>query len=81
MEFIPLRTVGTPVLKSGVSPSAVGVIWRADGTEQVTYNGKPLYIYNQEQPLANSSGLITTGSGGNGNGVSAFGGTFSLVTP
>jgi predicted lipoprotein with Yx(FWY)xxD motif len=81
MEFIPLRTVGAPVLKSGVNPSAVGVIWRADGTEQVTYNGKPLYIYNQEQPLANSSGLITTGSGGNGNGVSDFGGTFSLVTP
>jgi len=81
IEFIPLRTVGTPVLDAGVNPSAVGVIWRADGTEQLTYDGKPLYIYNQEQPLANSSGLITTGSGGNGNGVSAFGGTFSLVTP
>jgi hypothetical protein len=26
-------------------------------------------------------GVITTGSGGNGNGVSAFGGTFSLIAP
>jgi predicted lipoprotein with Yx(FWY)xxD motif len=81
MEFIPLRTVGAPTLGTGVSPSGVGVVWRADGTEQVTYDGHPLYIYNQEQPLVGGSGLITTGTAGNGAGVSAFGGTFSLVGP
>ena len=81
MDFIPLRTVGTPTLGAGVNPSAVGVIWRADGTEQVTYDGHPLYIYNQEQPLAGASGPVTTGTGGNGNGVHAFGGTFNLVNP
>lgn len=83
-EFIPLRTVGTPVLGVGVNPSAVGVIWRADGTQQVTYNGHPLYIYDQEQPLVNPGpppSLVTNGSAGNGDGVSAFGGTFSLVSP
>ena len=80
-DFIPLETVGTPTLGAGVNPSAVGTIWRADGTRQVTYEGHPLYIYSQEQPLAGPSGLITTGSGGNGNGVSAFGGTFSLIAP
>ncbi len=56
-------------------------MWRADGTEQVTYEGHPLYLCSQEQPLANESGLITTGSAGNGKGVSAFDGTFDLVTP
>jgi predicted lipoprotein with Yx(FWY)xxD motif len=84
MEFIPLRTVGKPVLDSGVNAGAVGVVWRADGTLQVTYNGQPLYIYDQEQPLVNPvppPPIITSGSAGNGDGVSAFGGTFSLVNP
>jgi predicted lipoprotein with Yx(FWY)xxD motif len=80
-DFIPLETVGTPTLGAGVNPSAVGTIWRADGTRQVTYDGHPLYIYSQEQPLAGAAGLVTNGSGGNGNGVSAFGGTFSLIAP
>ena len=44
---------------------------------QVTYEGHPLYLYSQEQPLGRA---ITTGTAGNGNGVSAFGGTFDLVT-
>ncbi len=80
-DFIPLYTVGTPKVLPGANPSSVGVVWRADGTEQVTYNGHPLYLYSEEQPLANASGLVTNGSAGNGNGVNAFGGTFNLVTP
>jgi predicted lipoprotein with Yx(FWY)xxD motif len=80
-DFIPLETVGTPTLGAGVNPSDVGTVWRADGTRQVTYDGHPLYIYSQEQPLAGASGLVTTGTGGNGNGVCAFGGTFSLIAP
>jgi predicted lipoprotein with Yx(FWY)xxD motif len=79
--FIPLYTVGTPTVLPGANPAAVGVVWRFDGTEQVTYDGHPLYLYSEEQPLANASGLVTTGSAGNGNGINAFGGTFSLVTP
>ena len=31
-DFIPLETVGTPTLGAGVNPSAVGTVWRADGT-------------------------------------------------
>jgi predicted lipoprotein with Yx(FWY)xxD motif len=80
-DFIPLETVGTPSLGAGVNPSLVGAVWRADGTRQVTYDGHPLYLYSQEQPLAGVSGLVTNGSGGNGNGVGAFGGTFSLIAP
>jgi hypothetical protein len=62
----------------------VGVVWRFDGTEQVTYNGQPLYIYDQEQLLVNPGpppSPVTNGTAGNGDGVSAFGGTFSLVSP
>jgi predicted lipoprotein with Yx(FWY)xxD motif len=85
--MIPVYTVGAPVIGSGVNASAVGTITRPNGVEQVTYNGMPLYIYSQEQPLAGPGGLGTTGSAGNGDGVTAKGGpmkmtgSFSLVTP
>jgi predicted lipoprotein with Yx(FWY)xxD motif len=80
-DFIPVTTVGTPLLDAGVNPSAVGVVWRADGTEQVTYDGHPLYFYSQEQPLVGSAGPIQTGTTGNGAGIHAFGGTFNLISP
>ena len=86
-EFIPLYTVGTPTSGAGVNAGAVGVIHRFDGTEQVTYDGHPLYLYNQEAPLPNpaapagSPPIMTNGTTGNGQGVSAFGGTLSLVNP
>ena len=75
-EFIPVTTEGAP---TGVNTGAVGVIPRWDGLRQVTYNGHPLYIYNQEQPLP--LGPSDSQTVGNGNGVSAFGGTLSLVSP
>jgi predicted lipoprotein with Yx(FWY)xxD motif len=78
-DFIPLTTTGQPTEQPGVSAQGVGVIPRPDGSNQVTYDGHPLYIYSQEQPVMNSSGGFQTA--GNGNLVSAFGGTFSLVTP
>lgn len=80
-EFIPLTTVGTPTFGAGVSSSKIGTIWRFDGTKQVTYEGKPLYVYSQEQPLAPGGAPSFSGTAGNGNGVSAFGGSFHLVSP
>jgi predicted lipoprotein with Yx(FWY)xxD motif len=79
-DFIPVTTVGAPV-PNGVNASAIGTVWRADGTRQVTYNGHPLYIYSQEEPIVGGGGPSNTGTTGNGDGVSAFGGTFSLVNP
>ena len=86
-EFIPVYTVGTPTVGAMVNGSAVGVIHRCDGTEQVTYDGHPLYLYDQEAPLPNPAApsgnppIMTNGTAGNGEGVSAFGGTLSLVSP
>jgi len=47
------------------------------GLTQTTWFGQPLYLFSNEQ-------LILTPTGapaplGNGNGITAFGGTFSLV--
>ena len=42
---------GPSVTAAGVNAEAVGTIRRCDGSEQVTYDGHPLYIYSQEQRL------------------------------
>ena len=77
----PLLTGGTPGLIDGLKTSSLGTLKRSDGTVQVTYLGKPLYLYSRETAAKNTNG---PGSHvlGNGNGLkSPGGGTFTLVTP
>ena len=79
--MIPVYTVGAPIAGMGVNPASIGTITRPNGAVQVTYNGLPLYIYNQEQPVLGAHGPSTTGTVGNGDGVTFRTGTFSLVNP
>ena len=61
----------------GVPSSGVGTIGLPGRLSQVTWNGHPLYLFSHEQ-----LGLLPDGHAtaqGNGNGIKAFGGTFSLV--
>jgi predicted lipoprotein with Yx(FWY)xxD motif len=77
----PLLTGGTPGLIDGLKTSSLGTLKRSDGTIQVTYHGKPLYLYSRESVAKNTNG---PGSHvlGNGNGLkSPGGGTFTLVAP
>ena len=72
----PALTNGSPGY-SGVPASGVGSVGLPSGLSQITWNGHPLYLFAFE-------GLVPTSNGGgaplgNGNGVKAFGGTFSLV--
>jgi predicted lipoprotein with Yx(FWY)xxD motif len=67
----PVLTSGRAQAGPGVDQHAVGIIVRPDGTHQVTYNGKPLYLnfgdaylagvpfYNNGMPTINGAGAVT----------------------
>lgn len=67
----PLTTQGAPTAGSGVAGSLLGTIKRPDGSMQVTYNGIPLYTFVKD----------TKAGDVNGEGIKAFGGTWTLVSP
>jgi predicted lipoprotein with Yx(FWY)xxD motif len=64
----PVLTQTAPSAIDSASGSLLGVIQRADGTFQVTYNGHPLYYF-----------AFALDSGTEGNGISVDGGTFNIV--
>jgi predicted lipoprotein with Yx(FWY)xxD motif len=75
-DFPPLYAQGTPGLTTGLSQKA-GLITRADGSQQRTWAGKPLYLYGDEGIAPTATGVAIKG---NGNGQKVDGGTFSLVS-
>src|SRR3954452_21463033 len=67
----PVRTSGKPTVGSGLSASKVGTTPRSDGKPQVTYNGHPLYLFQNDQNAGDT----------NGQGVSAFGAAWYVMSP
>ncbi len=68
VEWPPLFTDGDPVAGEGVDAAMLGTITLPDGTTQVTYNGWPLYYFDED----------TAAGDANGQGL---GGVWFLVTP
>src|SRR5690349_19506228 len=65
----PVTASAMPMAGGGVSQSLLGTTERADGTEQLTYNGHPLYYFSAD-----------TGSGmAKGQGTKAFGAGWYVV--
>jgi predicted lipoprotein with Yx(FWY)xxD motif len=60
---------GEPHPSNGTSAARLGTIERADGTRQVTYAGHALYSYTGDKSPGQA----------NGNGTSAFGGTWTAL--
>ena len=67
----PVVTKSTPTASGGAIAADLGTTTRPDGTQQVTYKGRPLYYY------AGDSGPGMT----NGNGSDQFGAKWWLITP
>jgi predicted lipoprotein with Yx(FWY)xxD motif len=74
----PDLTSGRAGLVGSVTAAEVSSIKRADGTTQLTYKGKPLYLYGAEG-IGLVGGMFE--ATGDGNGVKVEGGTFQLVSP
>ena len=84
VEWVPVLTTGRPRAAGAVTAKDVGVLRRSDGTFQVTYEGKPLYLYSREKGIFPGGGLPPqrSGTAGNGDGLTApGGGTFSIISP
>jgi predicted lipoprotein with Yx(FWY)xxD motif len=60
---------GEPHPSNGAAAARLGTITRADGSRQVTYAGHPLYSFGGDKQPGEA----------NGNGSSAFGGTWSAL--
>jgi predicted lipoprotein with Yx(FWY)xxD motif len=52
----PVLTSNWPEAGPGVDQDALGIIVRPDGTEQVTYHGKPLYLFYQDAYILGITG-------------------------
>jgi predicted lipoprotein with Yx(FWY)xxD motif len=52
----PVITVGAPSAGEGANAGLLGTITRAEGYTQVTYNGKPLYYYAQDEKPGDARG-------------------------
>jgi predicted lipoprotein with Yx(FWY)xxD motif len=66
-----VTTSGKPAAKAGVNAAMLGVIKRKDGSEQVTYNGMPLYYFARDQKPGSTMG----------QDIDHFGGEWYLVSP
>jgi predicted lipoprotein with Yx(FWY)xxD motif len=70
-DWPPLRASGKPTAGSGIPASKLGTTARTDGKRQVTYNGHPLYRFENDMNPGDASG----------QGLSAFGGLWYVVSP
>ena len=62
----PVLTSGWPEAGPGVDQRAIGAIVRPDGSQQVTYHGRPLYLFNKDAYIGGASPVGTQGIYGAG---------------
>jgi predicted lipoprotein with Yx(FWY)xxD motif len=80
----PVLTSGRPQAGSGVDQHALGMTMRPDGAQQVTYKGKPLYLFADDAYIFNPglpAPYNTESASINGAGANTLWGTFNTVPP
>jgi predicted lipoprotein with Yx(FWY)xxD motif len=73
----PVLTADLPQAGPGVDQGALGVIVRPDGSHQVTYHGKPLYLFYQDAYILG----VTRSEGIYGAGKATPWGVFNTIPP
>jgi predicted lipoprotein with Yx(FWY)xxD motif len=71
----PVLTSGEPKAANGIDQHALGVVVRPDGTRQVTYKGKPLYLFIQDAYIPGVTGTQSI----NGAGAHTPWGVFNTI--
>jgi len=69
----PLLTRGKPVARAGAKRSLLGTTRRANGSQQVTYGGHPLYRFALDRKAGDTSGEGLQDFGGGWDAVSRAG--------
>jgi predicted lipoprotein with Yx(FWY)xxD motif len=67
----PLLATGKPIAGTGLTASKLGTITRSGGSQQVTYNGHPVYEFIKDQKPGQTTG----------QGVTAFGAAWFALSP
>jgi predicted lipoprotein with Yx(FWY)xxD motif len=67
----PLRANGAPRIGTGANASLLASTMRSDGSRQITYNNHPLYSFVKDTKAGDT----------NGEGLTAFGGTWYAISP
>jgi predicted lipoprotein with Yx(FWY)xxD motif len=75
----PVLTTGRPQAGPGVDQRALGVVARPDGSRQVTYHGRPLYLFNHDAYFGGASPVGTQGIYGAGTLTPS--GVFNTIPP
>ena len=75
----PLLTSELPEAGLGVDRHALGIIVRPDGSHQVTYDGQPLYLFNNDAYIGPIPGAGTKSI--NGAGAHTPWGVFNTIPP
>jgi predicted lipoprotein with Yx(FWY)xxD motif len=75
----PVLTSGRPHAGPGVDQDAIGVIVRPDGSQQVTYHERPLYLFNKDAYIGGASPVGTQGI--YGAGALTPSGVFNTIPP
>ena len=73
----PVLTSGWPEAGPGVDQHALGTIERPDGTRQVTYHGRPLYLFNKDAYIPGITGTQSI----NGANADTLWGVFNTIPP
>jgi len=69
-DWPPLVARGNATVGTGANNALLGTSTRSDGTQQVTYNGHPLYRFSGDHKAGDT----------NGQGINEFGGIWNALT-